>query len=178
MNIKGQALAGAMVVEDMASVHLSISKHSVIFPLHRRGGHFFFLFFSASPSPSLHFCFPPFHLSTRHLSFYILPPLAFIRFFFSAFSCFRLHPSPLRSLLPPLLVVCGALSGTAHSATKQSCLQHHTLANQARPECSSSQIYSTAPWYRAAEGPNRMSHKEESHLRHIQHLRIWRGWEE
>lgn len=100
-------------------------------------------------SPTLHFCFPlllhpflPSHLSTPLLSFYILPP-----FIFSSLLLFFLFFPPLFSSLSShfLLIASYALSGTAHSATKQSCLQHRTLVNQARPELSSPQIHSTTP---------------------------------
>ena len=88
----------------MASVHLSISKHSVISPLFRRRS---FLSASAPPS-SLHFCFPlllkpflPLHLSTPtspfiSYSFYLFSPLQYP----SSFP-FSLHLSPLHPLLPP-----------------------------------------------------------------------------
>lgn len=139
----------------MASVHLSISKHSQLSSL-STGGEVIPFFFS------------PWH-HCRCLSSFLLPPSApafspvsfiyslsillytplFIFLFFPAFSHFfsiPLHPSPRHPLLPPpLLVVSYALSGTAHSATKQSCLQQHTLANQARPEFSRPQIHSTTP---------------------------------
>lgn len=145
-------LAGAVLVEDMASVHLSISKHSQLSSLSTGGEVSPFFSFLACITVLLsspHFCsslFLPSHLSTT-------PPLPFIHssplgfhlsaFFFSApafsrFFLFPLHPSPHHPFLPRLLLaVSCALSGTAHSATKQSCLQHHTLANQARPEFSS-----------------------------------------
>lgn len=83
------------------------------------------------------------------------PPLlyasTFSCFFFipSAFPCSLLHPSPFHSFLPPLRLVSGALAGTAHSATKQSCLQHHILTNQARLERSSPRIHSIPSRYRA-----------------------------
>lgn len=76
-------LAGAVLVEDRASVHLSISKHSQLSSL-STGGEVIPFFFSPlhhRPLSSPHFCFPPLlqpfllsHLSTLHLSFYILPP--------------------------------------------------------------------------------------------------------
>lgn len=172
----------------MASVHLSISKHSVIFPLHRRRGQFFFLFsrlhhrspllssFLLQPlspvsfiyhptSPFYIFC-PPW-LSSFCLSFFSSP--AFSRFFL-----FPLHPSPRHPFLPPLLLAIScALSGTAHSATKQSCLQHHTLANQARPEFSSPSdplngTMIPVPHWRG----------EVSHTRRWRKRRIWSGWGE
>ncbi len=77
-------------------------------------------------------------------SAFIYFPLSFLSsLFFPAFSSFSLfHYTPPSSSAPCRLP---SLGGTAHSATKQSCLQHHTLANQARPEFSSPQIHSTAP---------------------------------
>lgn len=91
---------------------------------------------------SPHFYFPlllqPFllsHLSTPHLSFYILP-LWLLSFFFASILLLLLFHSTLLLSIPSFLVVSCALCGTAHSATKQSCLQHHTLANQARLEFS------------------------------------------
>lgn len=140
------------MVEDTASVHLSISKHSQLSSLSTGGEVISFFPFLPSITvllSSLHFCFPPSAPAFSPVS-YLLPTSPFISFpnsllsFFPSFLLlflFPLHPS----LLHPLLVVSYALSGTAHSATKQSCLQHHTLANQARPECSSPQIHSTAP---------------------------------
>lgn len=130
-------LAGAVLVEDMASVHLSISKHSVIFPL--TGEVVISLFFSLCITILSSFLLFPFAPAFSPDSFIYSPPLflhpsliAFIFFqHFPAFP-FPLHPSPLHPLLPLLLVVCCALSGAVHSATKQSCLQHHTQANQAK----------------------------------------------
>lgn len=105
-------LAGAVLVEDMASVHLSISKHSVIFPLHRRRGHFFILFSSASHSFP-HFCFSPLlqpslltHLSTPHLSFTSFPHSLYL---FSAFSCFSFSTPPFSSPSPPSSAPCRLL---------------------------------------------------------------------
>lgn len=143
--------AGAVVEEDMASVHLSISKHSQLSSL-STGGEVISFFFSPHPrhpllisppicfSSSLHS-----HLSTCNLLLH-LSTLSFLKYFFQHSLALVLHPS-LHPHLPPLLVASCALSGTVHSATKQSCLQHHTLANQAKPGCSSPQFHSAAPWY-------------------------------
>lgn len=155
----GRQTRRSVLVKDMASVHLSISKHSQLSCLSTGGEVIpFFLFSSASPSslpllisasPLLLQPFLPFHLSATLLSFYTLPSL-YLYFFCQHSPIFfppiPLHPSPRSPLLP----ISHALNGTAHSATKQSCLQHHTLANQARPEFSSSQIHSTTLWYCAA----------------------------
>lgn len=140
----------------MASVHLSISKHSQLSSLSTGGEVIPFLFspwhhctlclssFLLPPSAP---AFSPVSFIYSPLSFYIPPLLSFIFFQHSpSFFPTPLHPSPRHPLLPPpLLVVSYALSGTVHSATKQSCLQQHTLANQARPEFSSPQIHSTTP---------------------------------
>lgn len=69
---------------------------------------------------------------TQFCSKSFLPSLIYLHLAFHAyFSFFSSSPHlPRSSSLP------GALGGTAHSATKQSCLQHHTAANQAGPECS------------------------------------------
>lgn len=79
----------------MASVHLSISKYSVIFLLKRRGGLFFLPMhhrtLHISAFPFLLQPFLPSHSSTPHLSFYIIPP---------AFLLFR--PSPLHPPPPTL----------------------------------------------------------------------------
>lgn len=127
----------------MASVHLSISKHSQLSSL-STGGEVISFFFSPLhhcpfPFSSLFQLFLQSYLSTLHLSLSTrFPPLAFY-IFFAASSCFSFPPysSPHRRHLPLLPVVSCDLSRTAHSATKRSCLQHYTLANQAKPECSS-----------------------------------------
>lgn len=145
----------------LLSTSAFLNTHSYLpSPQEERSFLFSFLLGITVLSASPHFCFPlllqpflPSHLSTPLLSFYTPPPL-FIFYFFQQspiFFSIPLHPSPRHPLLPPpLLVVSYALSGTAHSATKQSCLQQHTLANQARPEFSSPQILSTTPWYPVA----------------------------
>lgn len=149
----GRQTRRSVLVKDMASVHLSISKHSQLSSLSTGGEVIpFFLFSSASPSfpPLLISAFPlllqpflPFHLSATLLSFYTLPSL-YLYFFASIPPSFFFFPIPLHpSPRSPLLPISHALNGTAHSATKQSCLQHHMLANQARPEFSSPQIHST-----------------------------------
>lgn len=103
-------------MEDMASVHLSISKHSQLSSLStgREVIPFFFSSLQHRPLSSPHFCFTlllqPFlqsHLSTPHLSFHILPPLAFIFFFFSpfpTFSCFSFFHSTLLLAIPSFLL--------------------------------------------------------------------------
>lgn len=91
--------------------------------------------------------FLPFHLSAT-LLYLLYTPLPFISVFFSIPASFFSSSNPNSTLLPlalrlPPLPISQALNGTAHSATKQSCLEHHTLANQAGPEFSSPQIHST-----------------------------------
>ena len=133
-------LAGAVLVEDIASVHLSISKHSQLSFLSTGGGHFFALFSCASSS-SPEFCFLLLAPAAFYRLIYLLPTNPFISFlllhFFHCVLLLFLFHSTLLPSIPSFLAVSCALSGTVHSATKQSCLQHHTLANQARPECSS-----------------------------------------
>ena len=122
--------AGAVSVEDMASVHLSSSKHWHLSQPSTGGGHCFLLFNSLLPSsPGLNsarnlFSLPFIYL---HLAFHA---------YFSFFNLFFPRTHTLAPNLPHSLSLPGALGGTAHSATKQSCLQHHTAVNQAQPECS------------------------------------------
>lgn len=73
----------------MASVHLSISKHSVIFPLHRRRGHFF-LRFSYAPICFPHLCFSLSSPAFSTVSFIFSKPLFFRVFLLS----FHLSFSP------------------------------------------------------------------------------------
>lgn len=90
-------------MEDMASVHLSISKHSVISPLFRRRGHFFL---PVHHRPLLIFAFP-FCSSLFSRFIDLLPPLllypiAFIFFFSSSILLlFFFHSTLLHPLLPP-----------------------------------------------------------------------------
>lgn len=68
---------------------------------------------------------------TQFCSKSFLPSLIYLHLAFHAYFSFSSTHHLPRSLSSP-----SALGGTAHSATKQSCLQHHTAANQAGPECS------------------------------------------
>lgn len=83
------------------------------------------------------------HLSSSHLSLYT--SLAHFPFFFPGVSgvlfSLSLHSSPHYPLLPLLL------NGTAHSATKQSCRERHTLANQAGSELGSLRTHSATSGY-------------------------------
>lgn len=105
-------LAGAVLVEDMASVHLSISKHSQLSSLStgREVIPFFFSSLQHRPLSSPHFCFTlllqpflPSHLSTPHLFFHILPPLSFYLFvpFFQHSPAFPFSTPPFSSPSPP-----------------------------------------------------------------------------
>lgn len=112
----------------------------------------------AFPSPLQRFLQS--HLSSPSLSSSESSSSAFILvfpqdFYSNSFFCFWFSTPPFSStcsLLPQLLFVFCALGGTAHSATKQSCLQHQTLTNQAKPECSSPQVYSTTQKILETEG--------------------------
>lgn len=105
-------LAGAVLVEDMASVHLSISKHSVIFPL--TGEVVISLFFS--PLHHNPFLISAFPLCFSLLSWliYLLPTSLFTSFphslyLFSAFSCFSFSTPPFSSPSPPSSAPCRLL---------------------------------------------------------------------
>lgn len=134
----------------MASVHLSISKHSQLSPLSTGGEVIPFLLFSSS----VPFLFPSLSFLPSLLSrlIYLVPTSPFILHslifqFFSSRSLWWIifTFSPLfPSLSPPSSFT---LNGTAHSATKQSCLEHHTLPNQAGPEFSSLQTHSATSGY-------------------------------
>lgn len=151
----------------MASVHLSISKHLQLSSLSTGGEVIAFfpaLFSSASPcsQPLLITLHPnppvPFRSIPFYRSIYPPPSSTFYKlpsprsqFFSSIPTPFfilqsLLHPTSSLLCLPspsPLTPISQTLNGTAHSATKQSCLQHRTLANQPGPEFSSPQIHST-----------------------------------
>lgn len=95
----------------MASVHLSISKHSQLSSLSTGGEVISFFFSPLQHRPLPRFCFSLLlqpsllsHLSTPNLSFHILPPLAFYHFFsfFQAFSCFSFLHSTLLLSIPSL----------------------------------------------------------------------------
>lgn len=135
-----------MVAADMASVHLSISKHSQLSPLSTGEEVIPFFPFSPRLSPLSHFCpaFPP-------DSFISFPPLPL--YFTHSFSSFLFFPGVSGVLFSlSLHSSLSTLNGTAHSATKQSCLQHHTLANQAGPEFSSCQTRSAKSGYGGSAG--------------------------
>lgn len=103
------------------------SERSLLFAVHLRAAAFSRTQFCSKPSlPSLIYL---------HLAFH-----AYFSFF-NLFSSFLHTHTPH---LPHSLSSPGALGGTAHSATKQSCLQHHTAANQARPECSGFVVHSNS----------------------------------
>lgn len=167
----------------MASVHLSISKHSQLSCLSTRGEVIpFFLFPSASPSslallisafPLLLQPFLPFHLSATLLSFYTLPSLYL--YFLPAFPhLFFPNPTPpFSSHPPPSHLPCSQWNSPF--SNKQSCLQHHMLANQARPEFSSPQIHLTTLWYCAALEGRGFSH-EEDEREERRHGGVWDGW--
>lgn len=84
------------------------------------------------PAPA----FSPNSFIYPHTSPFTLHFLIFQLFPRSLWCVFPPSTPPFSSLSPPSSFT---LNGTAHSATKQSCLQHHTLANQAGPELSSLQ---------------------------------------
>lgn len=96
-------VAGAVVAEDMASVHLSISKHSQLSSLFTGGEVNPFFFSPPAPLP-LSFSLPQLllqaHLSSCHLSFYTSLS-RFAVFFQESLVCFS--PSPHDPLLPLLL---------------------------------------------------------------------------
>lgn len=101
-------VAGAVVAEDMASVHLSISKHSQLSSLFTGGEVNPFFFSPPAPLP-LSFSLPQLllqtHLSSCHLSFYTSLS-HFAVFFQKSLVCFSplpLYPSPHYPLLPLLL---------------------------------------------------------------------------
>lgn len=144
----------------------------------------FLFFFSPLHHPALSLSSSPLPPSCSSLfsHFIYLPPSSpFIHFppfifFFCQHSPIFFFPIPLHpSPRSPLLPISHALNGTAHSATKQSCLQHHTLANQARPEFSSPQIHSTTLWYCAALEARGFSH-EEDEREERRHGGVWDGW--
>lgn len=112
-------------------------------PLEKRSFLFFFLLL---PLPSLSFLpsLPSRLIYLVPTSPFILHSLIFQFFFFqeSLVCYFHFHSTPHYPLLPLF-----TLNGTAHSATKQSCLEHHTLANQAGPEFSSRQTRSAKSGY-------------------------------
>lgn len=111
-------LAGAVLVEDRASVHLSISKHSQLSSL-STGGEVIPFFFSPlhlRPLSSPHFCFPPCS-SLFSCLIYLLSTSPFIYFphsllsliFFPAFSCFSLFSTtPFSSPFPSFLLCCSS----------------------------------------------------------------------
>lgn len=107
----------------MASVHLSVSEHSQLSSLST--GQVIPCFLSPlHHSPLCPLLLQPFlqsHLSASSCLF-IIPS-----YFFSISLPF--FPSTPSISIPSSL---SALHGIVHSATKQSCLQHHTLAIQAR----------------------------------------------
>lgn len=98
-------VAGAVVAEDMASVHLSISKHSQLSSLFT-GGEVNPFFFSPPAPLSLSFSLPQLvlqtHLSSCHLSFYT--SLSHFTVFFQGVSgvLFPFH-STLRLTIPSFL---------------------------------------------------------------------------
>lgn len=103
--------AGAVLVEDMAFVHLSISKHSQLSSLStgREVTPFFFSPLHHRPLSSPHFCFPLLlqplllsHLSTPHRSclFHILPP-QLLSFFPQHSPAFPFSTPPFSSPCPP-----------------------------------------------------------------------------
>lgn len=96
-------LAGAVLVEDMASVHLSISKHSQLSSL-STGGEVISFFFS------------PLHRRSFLISasvIYLLPTSHFISlllsFFLPAFFCFSFSTPPFSSPSPPSSAPCRLL---------------------------------------------------------------------
>lgn len=102
-------VAGAVVAEDMASVHLSISKHSQLSSLFTGGEVNPFFFSPPAPLP-LSLALPQLllqtHLSSCHLSFYTsLSHFAvfFPRSLWRVFPPLPLYPSPHYPLLPLLL---------------------------------------------------------------------------
>lgn len=111
-------------------------------PLEERS--FLFSFLLLCPLPLSLFPSLQTHLSSSHLSLYT--SLAhFPVFFSSSLWCVIFTFTPLfSSLSPPSSFT---LNGTAHSAAKQSCLEHHTLANQAGAEFSSLQTHSATSGY-------------------------------
>ena len=153
-------LAGAVLVEDMASVHLSISKHSQLSSLSTGGEVSPFFSFLACITVLLsspHFCsslFLPSHLSTT-------PPLPFIHssplgFHLSAFF-FPLQHSPAFSffhstllLAIPSFLVCSSPSPVLsveqpiQQQNKAACSITHWLIKQDQ-NSAAPQIHSTAP---------------------------------
>ena len=127
-------LAGAVLVEDTASVHLSISKHSQLSSL-STGGEVIFFFSPLSPlhhhllfssfllSPFCSSLFSRLILSPPHLSFYILPPLSFY-LFFPAFSCFSFSTPPFSSPSPPRRLLCSQWNSPFSNKTKLPTASH------------------------------------------------------
>lgn len=117
-------------------------------PLEERS--FLFSFLLLRPLPlSLALSFLP-SLPSRLI--YLVPTSPFIlhslifQFFFSrSLWCVIFTFTPLFS--SPSLPSSFTLNGTAHSAAKQSCLEHHTLANQAEAEFSSLQTHYATSGY-------------------------------
>lgn len=118
-------------------------------PLEERSIHFSFLLLCPFPLSPSHSC--PSRFSRL---IYLVATSPFIlhflilQFFSRSLWCVFFPPStpPFASLSPPSSFT---LSGTAHSATKQSCLEHRTLANQAGQEFSSLQTHSATSRYKA-----------------------------
>lgn len=116
-------LAGAVLVEDMASVHLSISKHSVIFPL--TGEVVISLFFS--PLHHTPFLISAFPLCSSLLSWliYLLPTSLFTSFphslylFFSIFLLFLFHSTLLLSIPSFLCSLSSAALSVEQSIQQQ-----------------------------------------------------------
>lgn len=113
-------LAGAVLVEDMASVHLSISKHSQLSSFSTGGEVIpFFLFSSASPSSLLSPFLPsPSAPAFSPVSFihspppllYTSPSLAFIFYFSSQHSPAFPFSTPPFSLAIPSFLLCSSSS--------------------------------------------------------------------